>query len=133
MALQPAKIFTGRVTYADTGKPVPGAESRSLPAGRVKRGLRRPLPDRCRRSISREPLPGRSSLPSRPTPPAGQPYLAASKRVEWPKGAIEQSVDLALPRGVPIRGKVIEEGSTGSDRRRVGYLQSRNSGGRRCQ
>ena len=44
-------------------------------------------------------------------PPAGQPYLGASKSFEWPKGAIEHSVDLALPRGVLIRGKVTEEGS----------------------
>ncbi len=29
----------------------------------------------------------------------------------WPKGATEQAVDLALPRGVLIRGKVTEEGT----------------------
>ena len=44
-------------------------------------------------------------------PPAGQPYLGASKSFDWPKGAIEHSLDLSLPRGVLIRGKVTEEGS----------------------
>src|SRR5207247_2072202 len=39
------------------------------------------------------------------------PYLVAEKEGEWPKGALEQSVDLALPRGVVVRGKVVEEGT----------------------
>jgi len=43
--------------------------------------------------------------------PEGQPYLVVSKRIEWPKGAVEQPVDVALPRGVAISGKVTEEGS----------------------
>ena len=51
------------------------------------------------------------SLSPLAAPPAGQLYLSESKRVEWPKGAVEQSVDLTLPRGVVIRGRVIEEGS----------------------
>ena len=34
-----------------------------------------------------------------------------SKQGEWPKGAVEQSVDLALPRGVVVRGKITEEGT----------------------
>jgi hypothetical protein len=42
--------------------------------------------------------------------PDGQPYVSARKWLEWPKGAVEQSVDIALPRGVLIRGKVIEQG-----------------------
>jgi hypothetical protein len=46
-------------------------------------------------------------------PPEGQPYLSLSKRLDWPKGAIERSIDLALPRGVPIRGKVVEEATGG--------------------
>ena len=34
-----------------------------------------------------------------------------TQEFEWPKGAVEHPVDLALPRGVVIRGKVTEEGS----------------------
>src|SRR5262249_22121131 len=44
-------------------------------------------------------------------PPEGQPYLIATRALVWPKGALEQSLDLALPRGVLIRGTVTEEGS----------------------
>ena len=29
-------------------------------------------------------------------PPEGQPYLIATESIEWPKGALEQSLDLAL-------------------------------------
>ena len=43
--------------------------------------------------------------------PEGQPYLTVSKLFNWPKGAVEYPIDLALPRGVVIRGKVTEEGS----------------------
>ena len=44
--------------------------------------------------------------------PSGQPYLTASTKIfDWPKGAVEHRIDLALPRGVVIRGKVVEEGS----------------------
>ena len=43
--------------------------------------------------------------------PDGQPYFNAGEHLAWPKGATEQSVDLALPRGVLIRGKVTEEGT----------------------
>ena len=60
--------------------------------------------------------------------PPGSPTSALARRVDWPKGAVEQSVDLALPRGVAIRGKVIEEGSDTSRRRRVGDLSSRIPG-----
>ena len=47
----------------------------------------------------------------RASAPDGQPYLELSKQFDWPKGAVEHSMDLALPRGVVIHGKVIEEGS----------------------
>ena len=35
----------------------------------------------------------------------------ASGRVDWPKGALEQTLNIALPRGVLVHGKVTEEGS----------------------
>src|SRR5205823_6184596 len=41
--------------------------------------------------------------------PAGQPYLSVQKRVNWTKGAARQTVDFALPRGVEVRGKVVEK------------------------
>ena len=55
--------------------------------------------------------------------PAGAPYLMAIKQGDWPKGAVEQSVDVALPRGVVVHGKITEEGQADPSRR--GRLASR--------
>ena len=43
--------------------------------------------------------------------PTAAPYLSLWQELDWPKGAVEHSVDLALPRGISLSGKVIEEGS----------------------
>jgi hypothetical protein len=43
--------------------------------------------------------------------PDRQPYLSIRKTFDSPKGAFDHSIDVALPRGVPIRGRVTEEGS----------------------
>jgi RNA polymerase sigma factor (sigma-70 family) len=111
IAVQPAKVFTGRVTYADSGKPVPRATVHIGAGAAGQRGFRttRSQTDdngRFRANPSAGDLFHVSAFP-----PSGQLYLTASKRVEWPKGAVEQSVDLALPPGVIIRGKVTEDGS----------------------
>ena len=90
------------MTYADSGKPVPhahlggiadGSDIETDDAGRSAKAS----------SGDRFSLDGRA--------PDGQPYLAAMTRIDWPKGAVEQSVDLSLPRGLVIGGKVTEEGS----------------------
>ena len=44
-------------------------------------------------------------------PAQGQPYLIRGGRVDWPKGALEQTLNIALPRGVLIHGKVTEQGT----------------------
>jgi hypothetical protein len=44
-------------------------------------------------------------------PPAGQPYLVQFQSLDWPKGVLEQSLDLVMPRGVAILGRVTDEGS----------------------
>ncbi len=62
-------------------------------------------------SRSRRPRSRRNRFLIRAQSPDGAPYLIASKQGEWPKGAVEQSVDLALRRGVVVRGKVVEEGT----------------------
>ena len=58
-------------------------------------------------------------------PPERSPYLNIIQKLCWPKGVIERFMDLALPRGVSVRGKVIEEGSgkpiAGA---RIGYISN---------
>ncbi len=48
---------------------------------------------------------------SGPPLPTGNPTSTPAEHLAWPKGATEQAVDLAMPRGVLIRGKVTEEGT----------------------
>ena len=44
-------------------------------------------------------------------PPEGEPYLAAEVEFAWPKGAIRKRIEIQLPHGVLIRGKITEGGS----------------------
>jgi len=103
IALQPAQTVVGRVTYADTGQPVPHALVASGPFyseadtdGRFR--------------VSTGPA-GTNRFGVRALSPDGAPYLMAAKQGEWPKGAVEQSVDVALTRGAVVRGKITEEGT----------------------
>jgi hypothetical protein len=113
--LQPARVITGRVTYADSGKPTPHASLSVLgiPVSVLFSGVL-PRPDDVQTDDD-----GRFRINAPPTDNvtlyaqalAGQPYLGASRRIDWPKGAVEQSVALSLPRGAVVSGKVTEEGS----------------------
>jgi RNA polymerase sigma factor (sigma-70 family) len=104
MALQPAQNITGRVTYADTGKPVPHAVL--MVSSQQQADFEADAEGRFRINP-----PSSDGYNISAHPPGGQPYLTIRQHLDWPKGAIEQSLDLALPRGVSIRGKVVEEGS----------------------
>jgi RNA polymerase sigma factor (sigma-70 family) len=109
-ALAPAQILNVRVTYADTGEPVPHAPLQVM-ASRGRVGLpaefETDAEGRCR--VNSDPTDRSYNVWA--YPPEGQPYLTAHERIEWPKAALEQSVDLALPRGIAIHGKVTEAGS----------------------
>jgi hypothetical protein len=109
-ALVPAQVLTGRVTYADTGKGVPHAplEVRaSLGRAAVLADFETDADGRFRLN----PPPADRSFGITAFAPAGEPYLTDDKHIEWPKGALEQTIDLTLPRGVLIHGKVTEKGS----------------------
>ena len=113
-ALAPSQIVNVRVTYSDTGKPVPHAPLRVM----ASRGRIRMLDESETDAEGRARIPaGAITWPADRTygflaySPEGQPYLTARGSLAWPKGALEQSFDLALPRGVLIRGKVTEQGS----------------------
>src|SRR5205814_1502435 len=44
-------------------------------------------------------------------PPAGLPCLGVTKTVRLPRGAVKHTLEIALPRGVPLRGRVTEQES----------------------
>jgi RNA polymerase sigma factor (sigma-70 family) len=109
MALAPPKVITGHVTYTDTGKSVPHAL-----IGVISEGTGRSVQSDFETDAEgrfRINAPSGDAYVVSAWPPAGLPYLAVHQRLNWPKGAIERSLDLALPRGVSIHGKVTEEGS----------------------
>jgi RNA polymerase sigma factor (sigma-70 family) len=111
-ALQPAMTITGRVTYVDTGKPVPHARV-ALNGIHYPNGVRLPATTTVADAEGRFRVNSPSNLPAIliADPPDGQPYLGTTKSVDWPKGAITHSIDIALPRGAMMRGKVAEKGS----------------------
>ena len=44
-------------------------------------------------------------------PREGEPYLRREKNLDWPKGAVQQVVEVRLKRGAVVQGKLIEEPS----------------------
>ncbi len=109
-ALAPSQIVNVRVTYADTGQPVPHAPLQVL-ASRGRVAVNDEAETDAEGKARINSYPADRSYNVRAWPPEGQPYLTASGRIEWPKGALEQTMNIALPRGVPVHGRVTEEGS----------------------
>jgi len=109
MAVEPARVISGRVRYADTGEPVPHAHvevETHLNGGSGWAGDFETDVTGCFRAN-----PGAADHYSVTVfAPDGTPYLTLIKDIDWPKPALEQTVDLTLPRGVCVRGKVTEEG-----------------------
>ncbi len=114
-ALEPAKVIAGRITYADTGKPVPHAAVEILAYKREQGGpgYINPCETDAEGYYRANPISGvRYHVAA--YVPEGQPYMNATTGTfpfAWPKGAVEHRVDLALERGTVLRGKVVEEGS----------------------
>jgi hypothetical protein len=114
IVLEPSQVITGRVTAADTGKPVAGARvglvayhygpnyisSTETPGGRTDDAGR-----------FRAAGPASQHYAVQVLAPQGQPYLSREERVAWPRGAVRHEVTLSLPRGVVVSGSVVEEGS----------------------
>jgi RNA polymerase sigma factor (sigma-70 family) len=111
-ALQPARTLTGRITYADTGKPAPNAQLMVFAFDQQTEVRPRPILAAANADGRFRVNPGfgdQFTLSARP--PDGKPYLVEVQRIQWPKGAVAHSAELALPRGLILRGKVTEHGS----------------------
>ena len=43
-------------------------------------------------------------------PPPGAPYTGTLRLAKWERGAVKQEMEFTLPRGVLVRGTVVEAG-----------------------
>src|SRR5262249_29259803 len=139
LVLDPAQQLEGTVTAADTGKPLPGARIFVEPMdGHFMSGRTyNPADERGRRfrgdgvpgeflrfpvlppSETRADAEGRfqvnpwrsKSFTVTVSAPPGEPYLSVTRTLDWPRGAVKQQPKFALPRGVLVRGKVIDQES----------------------
>ena len=112
LTLAPSQIFTGQVTYEDTGEAAPFAHltvwasqqeygSMVLVAGRADAQGRYRI----------NPHPG-IRFGVKAYAPKGAPYLTRQiDRIPWESGERTKEVNIKLPRGVLMRGQVLQEGS----------------------
>ena len=112
LPLSPAQLFTGTVRYEDTGEPAPLARL-TVWSSQEKFGSSFGLPGTADEK-------GRYKISAHPGirfgviayPPDAVPYLAREKNdISWEDGARSKVLDIVLPRGVLIQGKVLEDGS----------------------
>jgi RNA polymerase sigma factor (sigma-70 family) len=111
LALHPATIIEGRAVAADTGRPIPNAViavSASFGAFGGMFTTKFRADDQGRFKIS--PYAG-DYFRMGVHPTDGQPYLVRQEEFAWTKGAVKKEIELKLPRGVLIQGKVTEEGT----------------------
>jgi hypothetical protein len=97
----------GRVVYEDTGKPAAGAQVTVWPAysGRENEGTadaRGQFSVNCYQT---------QTVRMRVAAAGQDPYLSITRQVSWPKGAVRIKVDFAVPRGVRLRGHVVDQTS----------------------
>jgi RNA polymerase sigma factor (sigma-70 family) len=126
LSLAPAQRIEGRVLYGDTGKPAAGVHV-NVSAFRTSVSKDMATQTDAEGKFVLNSYPGSSFL-LHAWAPAGEPYLGVEKQLTWPKGAVRQTVEFALPRGVEVKGKVTET-PTGKPREqiRVYYVAHRDN------
>jgi hypothetical protein len=118
LTLAPVRTLEGRITEADTGRPLAGA---LVTADVNNLAVNTNLIIHTARRVATGRTDGDGRFRLRPFlgkeytvmvyPPAGAPYLVAQKRLPWPAGAARYRLDLAQRRGVLVSGRVIEAGT----------------------
>lgn len=110
LLLLPKRVLDGTVTHADTGKPAANARVIVLTTSEhFLTPLETHTDANGRFRVS--PYAG-NDLQINVHPAAGEPYVALVHALTWPKtGAARHEIQLALRRGVLIRGIITEAGS----------------------
>jgi RNA polymerase sigma factor (sigma-70 family) len=108
-SLAPPHVVEGRVVYEDTRKPAAkvwvAVAARSRNRGSQTNGQ---TDEKGRFKINSYEG---DYLSMRVDPAPGEPYLGVFKYMAWTKGAVREKVDFSLPRGVRVRGKVVDKAS----------------------
>ena len=130
VALQPATIVHGRVLAADNGQPIPHAVVEVASSQKeflLMGGPKFRADDRGRYTANVAPG---TFYRVQAFPPEGAPYLITKHEFTWTKGTVKVAVDIKVPRGVVIRGKVTEDGTARSlAGASVQYIASRRTEG----
>jgi RNA polymerase sigma factor (sigma-70 family) len=112
LGLAPGQVVEGRVVCEDTGKPMANARMEAGSYSRSEEGYttgggtvdgQADAQGRFRIRL----YPGSTGYVTA-YPPDGEPYLVASHSFDWPKGVVKQEVEVKVPRGVLLRGKITE-------------------------
>jgi RNA polymerase sigma factor (sigma-70 family) len=111
--LQPPTIIEGHVLAADTGQPIPFASvgvsaTRDVISDMYTTWFRA---DKDGRYLA-NPSPG-GYFRLKGVAPAGQPFLIREDEFAWIKGTVKRTVDIRLPRGILLRGKITTEKTGG--------------------
>ncbi len=112
LSLRPATIIEGQVLAADSGQPIPHATI-AVAAGEGRLGgmfTTRFRADAQGRFEANPSTGDHFRVTAYPT--SGQPYLSPPVEFAWTKGAVRKHLDIPLPRGALIRGKVTEQASS---------------------
>jgi RNA polymerase sigma factor (sigma-70 family) len=107
-----ARSLSGRVIYRDTRRPVPNARLHVTAYSERFQGSAQQMNVRAddKGHFQLKPYAGKFFL-IEAYAPKGEAYLGFEKSFDWPKGTVQQEIEVALPRGVLVRGKVTEESS----------------------
>jgi RNA polymerase sigma factor (sigma-70 family) len=108
LVLPPGQVVEGRIVYADTRKPV--SHARLMIVSPYIVDEKADADGRFRISIFSGQF-SKGDVGVHAWAPDGELYMPASQGVHFDKGVVRREVELALPRGVPIRGKIVESGS----------------------
>jgi hypothetical protein len=112
--LEEARFVAGTVICKDTKEPLPGAwlsvvfSDFELPADHQVFGIWVKTDEQGRFQARGRP---RNRYSLYVYPPIGLPYPAWGECKKWPAGAARQQITVEVPRGILMRGRIVEEGS----------------------